>query len=110
MKYTIKMYDFINKEKHEEEVLITGLPANFNKIAEDIAEDFSKRYPNSTISVQWKSFATNETNSINLQAFNQKIDEDKIETGEITFDEYCKKWYGSTFSTEFLKGILINKS
>jgi hypothetical protein len=106
MKITIKRYDHIQKEAFVEEVFITGNPISI----ENIASDYSEKYPDSNINIQWNNKFTNELNSIHLQAINQKKDEEMLESGKMEWNDYAIKWYGSSFSTEFLKGLIIKKS
>lgn len=111
MKITIKRYDFIKEENFVEEIFVNELYDTFsaNKIAEDLSHKLYNEYPDSTINIQWKSSYMDETNSINLVAKNQKIDEELLESGKMEWSEYAQKWYGGSFSTDFLKGLIIKK-
>lgn len=110
IKITIKRYDFFQKESFVDEMIITDTFGLGNHIIEKIASDYSERYPDSNINFQWNSEFTNELNSIHLQAINQKKDEELLESGKMEWNDYAIKWYGNSFSTDFLKGLIIKKS
>lgn len=107
MKLTIKRYDLIEEKRYVDEIFITGNDTNAS--AENTSKLWSEMYPDSTISVEWENYY-GEKNFIKLAPLNQKIDEQLLELDKITWEQYCKKWYKNTFSTEFLKGIKITKS
>lgn len=115
MIYTIKRYDFIKKENFVEEIIINeifdsqSLKGTYNNISDKLADELHNEFPDCTISIQWKTPYSDEINSINLMAKNQKIDEELVESGKMEWSEYAQKWYGSSFSTEFLKGLTIKK-
>jgi hypothetical protein len=118
MRYTIKRYDFIKKENFVEEIIINEifdsqslkqLRSTYPDISDKLADELHNEFPDSTISIQWKTPYSDEINSINLMAKNQKIDEELVESGKMEWSEYAQKWYGSSFSTEFLKGLTIKK-
>ena len=98
----------MEEKRYVEEILITG--ENTNASAENTSVLWHEMYPDSTISVEWEDMYSGEKNFIKLAPLNLKKDQELLKLDRMTWEQFTTKWYKSTFSTEFLKGVTITKS
>jgi hypothetical protein len=101
MQLTIKMFNILTNEKIGNTIEVN----NFFDV-DAYAESLQIENPDFTIMVRWVSY-NYQTNFINLVALNQKIDEDKYNSGEITLEEYKNKWF--RINIDEIKGLKITK-
>jgi hypothetical protein len=106
-KLTIKMYDCITKEKSQETCDVISGTENIEKFLNDLSE----KRPNTCITAGWHGQNGNY-NTIMLTPYNQKIDEKRLDKGEMTMQEFIEKWYGQNFflyASDIFQGITIDK-
>ena len=108
MEINIKMFNNLN-----EEVNITNYDMDNLKDFTNIdlfVENISLENKNCTIKCKWREQSYSEWNFICLMPYNEKIDCEKVENGQMKLDEYQKKWYPRLYNSKILedfKGIKI---
>lgn len=59
-------------------------------------------YPDSNVNFSWTNVGSDKPSFIFGTPLNMKLDEIKIENGEMSFEAYCDKWYSSSDENEIV--------
>jgi hypothetical protein len=55
---------------------------------------FKNKYPNAHINFSWLPKGASQSSFICGMPLNMQLDESKVDKGQMSFEDYSKKWYG----------------
>lgn len=68
----------------------------------NLHSSLQNKFPDCYVNFRWTNIGSDKPSFIFGTPLNMKLDEIKIENGEMSFEAYCDKWYSSSDENEIV--------
>jgi hypothetical protein len=108
MEINLKMFNHLNEEVTITNYDLDNLETKHITNIDLFLAEVSQKNPDCTIKCKWREQPYFDWNFVGLQAYNEKVDGAKVESGEMEFQDWMKKWYPRLHNNlDDFKGLTI---